>query len=122
MKGIWREMFGMPGKSLLRPGSWLVWAGLFVGMWGVAHVLGWRGDTAVLCGTADRSEGNGQWVMMRGIFYAMTYFAAVVVSPVLVLASGMYVGMVGVARRRALDLNTKTPRHQEHQEQRGGVV
>ena len=57
------------------------------------HLLGWRPDTAVISGTVDASRGPVRWVMWRGTLYALTYFGAVVVSPALLLAAGVYAAL-----------------------------
>jgi hypothetical protein len=101
------------GGSLLNPASWMGWALVLIGAWGLAAALGWRGDTAVICGTVDPARGSGQWVMMRGMIYALAYFGAVMVSPVLVLASGVYGGMVVVTRR--CRNQTQARRHEAHE-------
>ena len=83
-------------RSVFNPLSWLAWAAVMAAAWGVCHALGWRADTAVLSGTVDPSHGSATWVMFRGMIYAVTYFAAMVVGPVLVLASGVFVVLVRV--------------------------
>ena len=87
-------------RSVFNPANWLAWAAVMVAAWGLCHALGWRADTAVLSGTVDPSHGSATWVMFRGMIYAVTYFAAVVVGPVLVLASGVFVVLVRVTGGR----------------------
>jgi hypothetical protein len=77
-------------RSVFSPVNWLIWAGVLLAAWGVCHLLGWRTDTAVISGTVDAARGDMHRVMLHGMLYAVTYFAAVVVGPILVLASGAF--------------------------------
>jgi hypothetical protein len=100
MKWMGKVLERVVGGSLLNPASWIGWALVLIGAWLLGHVLGWRADTAIISGTVDPARGDTQWIMIRGMFYALAYFGAVVVSPVLLLAAGIHVGIVMLVRRR----------------------
>ena len=54
-------------------------------VFGIIHLLGWRQDTAILSGTLP--EKNADAMIMRGLAYGAAYFAAVVISPILLLTA-----------------------------------
>ena len=60
---------------------------LFLALFGVFHLSGWREDTSILSGTFR--DHNACLAAARGVLYALSYFAAVVVSPILILAAGL---------------------------------
>ncbi|HVT81400.1 MAG TPA: hypothetical protein VHM90_12160 [Phycisphaerae bacterium] len=99
MKWITQSVQKILGRSLLNPASWLGWAGVLIAAWLAAHLLGWRADTAIICGTVDISHGSMHWVMLRGMFYAITWFGAIIVGPILVAASLLYWGMAAALRK-----------------------
>lgn len=62
---------------------------LFVALFGVFHLLGWRDDTAIISGTYASPDSNPTAAAVRGMLYGLSYFAAIVVSPILILAAGI---------------------------------
>lgn len=79
---------------LLSARAWCVVAALLVLAWAMAHGLGWRDDTRIISGTGVPSGG----AVLRGVAYAVSYFAAVVVAPILVIAAGLRAAGGRVAR------------------------
>jgi len=71
--------------ALLSARAWCVVAALLVVAWAMAHGLGWRDDTRIISGTGVPSGG----AVLRGVAYAASYFAGVVVAPILVIAAGL---------------------------------
>ena len=60
---------------------------LFGVLFAVFHLAGWRDDTAIISGTSI--SPNAKLTVVRGMLYGMTYFLAVIVSPVLIIAAGI---------------------------------
>jgi hypothetical protein len=82
------SLFHFLGHALFRPLGWLCWAAMFVVVFGACHLLGWRDDTAILSGTL---APGSELTMVRGLIYLASYFAAVLLSPILILAAGLFV-------------------------------
>lgn len=76
------------GRTLFRRITWLGTAILLLALFGVFHLLGWRDDTAFISGTPTSS--NPLAAAIRGILYGLSYFSAVLVSPILILATGFH--------------------------------
>jgi len=81
------KLRGFLGHLLFRRASLIGAAILFVVLFAVFHLLGWRDDTAIISGTSITPNVNS--TVIRGMLYGMTYFLAVVVSPILLLAAGI---------------------------------
>jgi hypothetical protein len=77
-------------RPLSRRATFLGVAVLFVAMFGVFHLLGWRDDTAIISGTYASPGGNPTMAAVRGVLYGLAYFAAVIASPILILATGIH--------------------------------
>ena len=60
---------------------------LVLALFGLFHLLGWRDDTAIISGTS--TSANTNTAAVRGVLYGLTYFLAVIVSPILILAVGI---------------------------------
>jgi hypothetical protein len=76
-------------RPLSRRATFLGAAVLFVAVFGVFHLLGWRDDTAIISGTYALPGANPTAAAVRGMLYGLSYFAAIVVSPILILAAGI---------------------------------
>jgi Zn-dependent protease with chaperone function len=76
------------GRLFFRPGAWLGWAALLLAIFGLLHLLGWRDDTSILSGTL--APGGGDAMIVRGVLYVIAWFAATLVSPILILAAILY--------------------------------
>lgn len=72
----------------------------FIAAFVVMHALGMRDDVSVLSGTAPALDGA---TPASGLAYAAAWFAAVVVSPILVLAALLDAVVVRVTRARRAD-------------------
>ena len=84
----------------LSPGSFLLCAVTFAGVYLVLHLAGLRASTSVLCGTfaAERTD------QIRGSFlaviYILFYMATVIVAPILVIAAGIFQVLIKLKHRR----------------------
>ena len=108
MKWIVKIIRSVLEHSLLNPGSWTGVAVVLIAAWALVHLLGWRVDTAVISGTVDVTRGTPQQVMMQGTAYALAYFGAVVVSPILLLASGLFLMLDHLTRARQVQRKSGT--------------
>lgn len=82
--------------------AWLLPLALAAGLLlllGGAHLLGWRDHVSVLSGTVPGEGGT----VGQGVAYAGIWFAAVVVAPILVLATGIYAALSLPWRLQAAD-------------------
>ena len=71
--------------DLLSPAGSVAHAVLILGVFATLHLLGWRDDTRILSGTSLPSSG----AVFRGFLYSAAYFAAVILSPILLLAGAI---------------------------------
>jgi hypothetical protein len=76
--------------------GFLVAAAVIGVLYGVAHALGLREETAILSGTVPPGGSAG---VALGLAYIGLHFAWVVGAPILVLAAGVRWGMERVGRR-----------------------
>lgn len=74
-------------KVLFGRATWMRSAVLFIAVLGLLHLLGWRENTAVISGTTVGASFYGS--ALRGVLYGISWFAAVIVSPILILAMGI---------------------------------
>ena len=74
---IWRILFVQCKLPMI--------AMMLLAIFGLFHALGWRGDTAIISGTSSPTDASR--MVIRGVLYALSYFAAVVISPILILTS-----------------------------------
>jgi len=75
-------------RRIMRLRVGLVSAALtLLAMFAILHLLGFRDDTAIISGTY--STPSPRLSEMRGVFYALTYFAALLIAPILLLAAGL---------------------------------
>jgi hypothetical protein len=100
MKWIIKQLRKILSDSLLNPVSWIAWSLIFLATWAALHLLGWRVDTAVISGTVDPARGNPHTVMLHGTLYALTYFASTILSPILLLASAIYITVLTITRHQ----------------------
>ena len=70
---------------------------LLLTVFGLFHLLGWRDDTAIISGTFD--DHNARLTAIKGVLYAASYFAAVVVSPIMILAAAADLALSRTLRR-----------------------
>jgi hypothetical protein len=99
MKWMQKQLRKILSDSLLNPVSWIAWSLIFLSAWAAFHLLGWRIDTAVISGTVDPARGNPHTVMFHGTLYALAYFASTILSPILLLASAIYITILTITRR-----------------------
>jgi hypothetical protein len=97
---MWTIASTVVSHTLLRPAGWLGSAVLLLVVFAVFHLLGWRDDTSFLTGTVA-SEGADAMVI-RGVLYGVAYAAAVVVSPVFILAAALRVVLERLLTQREL--------------------
>jgi hypothetical protein len=70
----------------LQPPALLTWAGLIIVFFVVFQCLGWRDLTTVLTGTFP-SELSAPEASSRATLYLVSYFAAILVAPIMILAA-----------------------------------
>jgi len=87
---------------VLSPVAWVAGALLVVALFGAMHLLGWRADTCIISGTVPGSGAAGDAAVLRGLLYAATYFCAVSVAPILVIAAGLRAAMSRLVERRPI--------------------
>jgi len=66
----------------------------------IAHLLGLRRFTSVLCGTMDTGELAGPFSALAGLVYVLLYLGATVVAPILAIGAGLLWSVQHIARRR----------------------
>ena len=72
-------------RIFLRPAGWLGSAICLLAVFVVLHLLGWRDDMSFLTGTVSPTRAD--LMILRGTMYGLSYLAAVIVSPILILAA-----------------------------------
>jgi hypothetical protein len=90
MRRIIRLYRGARSLPWLSPAMFLLCAGAFAVSYAALHLAGLRSCTSVFCGTfpADRVEQVG--ISFFGVSYTLFYMLAVLVSPILVIAAGVF--------------------------------
>jgi hypothetical protein len=91
MKTIGRVLHAMLIAPVRGPWGWVRCALLLWAVYGVLHVLGWRDDMAIICGTG--SPDGSRAMVYRGAAYGLAYVGAVVVGPILLLGAGIRAGV-----------------------------
>ena len=80
--------------------KWIVGAGSMVALFVALHVLGWRDDTRIISGTAAGPGLDSALTALRGVLYALAYFGAVILAPILIIAAGLLAGFSRLVGRR----------------------
>ena len=85
----------------LSPGSFVLCAVTFTGVFLVLHLAGWREQTRVFCGTLPAGKNAQIAQSFQAVSYTLLYFATVIVAPILVLAAGVFqaMGLIRSGRR-----------------------
>jgi hypothetical protein len=83
---------------LVSPAGFLLAAATIGVLYGAAHLLGLREDTAILSGTAPAGGDAG---IGRGLIYVALHFAWVIGAPILVIGAGVFWGAERALRGRA---------------------
>ena len=78
-----------PPRRIVSPGGLLVMAVTLAAMFLVCLVAGWRENTSFLCGTPPAGE-SADLAILLGLCYALSYFAMVLLVPILVLAAAIF--------------------------------
>jgi hypothetical protein len=135
----WRSWYRrVRAMKWFSPGSFVLCAATFAGVFLAMHLAGWREKTDVFCGTlaGGREAQIGQ--SFRAVMYTLFYMATVLVSPILVLAAGVFWGLarwgkcgmpreVGQASTQEMSvihetvLSAETAEHAEIAERNGGT-
>lgn len=66
---------------------------VLVGLFAVFHLLGWRENTTILCGTSPVSDGTAWLAAYSGVAYVVCYLLATIVAPILLIAAVVVRGM-----------------------------
>lgn len=74
----------------LSPGSYLLCALVFLGVYWAADLLGWRQTTMIFCGTLAEGESARIIQSWQAVMYTVLYMAAVVISPILLIAACVF--------------------------------
>lgn len=88
------------GFLFLSPSGMLILTVLLAGAYAAAHAAGWRENVSLLAGTSFPGPTGrmGQAATAGG--YIMLYFGAMVVAPILALASGIMWALQKILKRR----------------------
>ena len=78
------------------PLGFLSWATLVTVVFAVCHLAGLREYTTFISGTAV--EANGGASLNWGMVYLVSYFAFVLVMPILILAAGIFAGLSALTK------------------------
>ncbi len=79
----------LPGGHWISPAGFLHRAVALVLLWLVFHLLGWREGAALLSGTSPTGEPLTFAAALPAAIYIFSWFAAVLVSPALVIGAGV---------------------------------
>ena len=96
IKSWYRQMRAL---KWLSPGSFVLCAVTFAGLFLAMHLAGWREQTSVFCGTFPKDQGQQIAQGFEAVCYTLFYFASVIMAPILVLAAGVYRGLVALESR-----------------------
>jgi hypothetical protein len=91
----------------VRPSPLVLLALLLLAGFGAVHALGLREAVSVLSGTAPP---GGESSALLGVVYALSYFAALILAPILLLASGIELIARRSFRAPAADPSPPRPR------------
>ena len=86
-----------PPRRIVSPGGFLVMAATLAAMFLVCLVAGWRENTSFLCGTPPAGE-SADLAILLGLCYALSYFAFVLLVPILVLAAAIFAVLLRLSR------------------------
>ena len=94
-----KEASRTPRTPMLSPQGLFLRAIAIVGVFILLHLFGLRENMSILSGTSPTGEPGDHGSTFLGALYMMFYFGAVLVSPILVFASGFLCLMVANTRR-----------------------
>lgn len=80
------------------PSGFISWAVLILIFFLICHVSCWREHTTFISGTAAEANETAASSAALGMVYLVSYFAFVLVAPILVLASGIFAGLSALTR------------------------
>ena len=81
--------------GLLSAKVWVVLALGILAAFALFHALGWRDDTRFISGAAPLG-----FTMVRGLIYALAYFGAVILAPILLLAALLLSVLRGITKQK----------------------
>lgn len=81
------------GRPLLSPRGLLVRAVLIILVFLLCHAAGLREKTSILCGTSPTGDVDDMLSITLAALYMLAYFGALVVAPILLLASGVFTAL-----------------------------
>ena len=81
------------GGPLFSPRGLLVRAVLIVLVFVLCHAAGLREKTSILCGTSPTGDVDDMLSITLAALYMLAYFGALVVAPILILASGVFMAL-----------------------------
>ncbi len=97
-----RDLYrGIRALKWISPGSFLLCAVTFAGVFAVLHLAGSRAHTSILCGTLPASYRDQVVCGFLAILYTVFYMAAVIAAPILALAAGIFHLLVKLRPQRS---------------------
>ncbi|MBI1785669.1 hypothetical protein HYR69_11050 [Candidatus Sumerlaeota bacterium] len=71
------------------PKGLLLRAGILLLLFAAGHLAGWREGASLISGTLPEGDRGNTLAIAEGIYYILSYFAAVLAAPILILAAGI---------------------------------
>ena len=84
---------GLFGGTSLSPRGFLLDAAMMALVFLLCHLMGLREHTTILSGTSATGDLRDAVALGFGLVYVLFYFAFVIVVPILVIASGVFLAL-----------------------------
>lgn len=94
------RFWGMCGADFFSPRDFVRHAILIVVAFALIHAVGLREYTSVLNGTTGSVEMDPTYAALLGIVYVFFYLAAILLAPILLIASGFIAAWQRIRTRR----------------------
>lgn len=82
-----------PVRRLVSPGGFLRMGIAMAVLFAICHAMGWRENTSYLSGSAPDGQHTA-WSLAFGQLYLASYLGIAVMTPILVLAAGIFAMLV----------------------------
>ncbi len=86
-------------RGMFSPRGFLLRALLLAIFFGAVHAAGWREHTTFLSGTAVSTDTSLNVSVVFGLIYMIAYFGFVLITPILILAAGILIGVSALRNR-----------------------
>jgi len=112
MKDAGREpgYFARMWSRWCAPRTWLIGAALIAVVYVIEHLLGWRDYTSILSGTLPAAGAEGELNAILGMLYILTWFAFVILAPILLIGAVLNYALRRVSDRQPLRCDTFAPK------------